>query len=95
MPGVFAFTRKGKDMTTLANLSVGQSARITGIQAAPGIRQRILDMGLIPDSRVTLERVGPTGRPIWIACHGSQIALRLDEATGILVDDVKVAGDNS
>ena len=33
MPGVFAFTRKGTDMTTLANLSGGQSARINGIQA--------------------------------------------------------------
>ncbi len=78
-------------MTTLANLSVGQSARITGIQAAPAIRQRILDMGLIPDIRITLERFGPTGHPLWIACQGAQIALRIDEASGVLVDDVKSA----
>lgn len=82
-------------MTTLANLSVGQSARITGIQATPAIRQRILDMGLIPDARITLERVGPTGHPIWITCQGAQIALRLGEASGVLVDDVKVALGNS
>lgn len=82
-------------MTTLANLTPGQSARVADVQASPAIRQRILDMGLIPDARITLERVGPTGHPIWITCQGAQIALRLGEASGVLVDDVKAALSNS
>ena len=82
-------------MTTLAKLSPGQSARITGIEASPAIRQRMLDMGLIPETRIRLERVGPAGHPLWIACQGAQLALRLGEASGVIVDDVAAAPRSS
>ncbi|MDR0966888.1 MAG: ferrous iron transport protein A [Myxococcales bacterium] len=79
-------------MKTLCNLSPGQSARVMAIQASTAIRQRMFHMGILPNAQIALERVGPTGHPLWIACQGSQIALRLGEAEAVLIiDDVREA----
>ena len=68
---------------TLSELVPGQSAKVTFVSASPVIRQRILDMGLVPGARVRLDRTGPLGNPYWIECNGTSIALRLEEAKGV------------
>jgi Fe2+ transport system protein FeoA len=42
-------------------------------------------MGLLPDVVTRLERVAPTGDPVWISLEGSQIALRRKEAASVLI----------
>ena len=49
------------------------------------IRQRLLDMGILPDTRIEVERVAPSGDPIWIRLQGFQMALRRVEAESIAI----------
>lgn len=70
---------------SLAELGVGQSARITGIRGNGAIRQRLLDMGVTRGARVAVKRLAPLGDPIEIAVKGYSLAIRRDEARAIAV----------
>ena len=59
---------------TLNELKVGESAVITAV-----------DMGLIPRTRVTLQKVAPMGDPIEIMVRGYELTLRVDDAKKIEV----------
>ncbi|MBI5509890.1 MAG: DtxR family transcriptional regulator [Deltaproteobacteria bacterium] len=72
---------------SLADLKPGQSAVVTHVGAAGALRQRLLDMGILPNTTINLERSGPGGEPLWIRCHGARLALRRTEATVIRVRD--------
>ena len=48
---------------------------------------RLLDMGLIPHTRVTLQKVAPMGDPIEIRVRGYELTLRVEEAQKIEVED--------
>ena len=50
--------KRGKRMT-LNQLKVGNSAVITTVGGDGALRCRLLDMGLIPHTRVTLQKVAP------------------------------------
>ncbi len=69
----------------LSDLKPGQSAKVLQIRSKGAVRQRLIDMGMLPDTCIFLERKAPTGDPIWIRMKGFQLSLRLSEA-----DDVQV-----
>jgi len=50
------------------------------------LRCRLLDMGLIPRTRVTLQKVAPMGDPIEIRVRGYELTLRVEEAQKIEVE---------
>ena len=52
-------------------------------------RCALLDMGLIPHTRVTLQKVAPMGDPIEIQVRGYELTLRVEEARKIEVEAVK------
>jgi len=68
---------------TLADLKPGQRAVVTQINATGALRQRLLDMGILPETPVELERSGLGGEPLWIRCQGARLALRRTEAATI------------
>ncbi len=70
---------------TLNELPIGQSATITKVGGEGPLRLRLLDMGLIPRTRVTLQKVAPMGDPIEILIRGYELTLRVDEAKWIEV----------
>ncbi len=69
----------------------GTRCRIHTITGSGPIRQRLLDMGLLPDVELQVERRAPGGDPIWIRLGSWQMALRKAEATSILVLPVRDA----
>jgi ferrous iron transport protein A len=69
----------------LADLRLGQTAVVTHINATGALRRRLLDMGILPDTAVGLERPGVGGEPLWIRCQGDRLTLRRSEANSILV----------
>ena len=71
---------------TLDQLSIGASAVITAVGGDGALRCRLLDMGLIPRTRVTLKKVAPMGDPIEIRVRGYELTLRVEEAKKIEVD---------
>ena len=70
---------------TLNELKVGESAVITAVGGGGALRCRLLDMGLIPRTRVTLQKVAPMGDPIEIMVRGYELTLRVDDAKKIEV----------
>ena len=68
---------------TLDQLKVGTSAVITAVGGDGALRCRLLDMGLIPHTRVTLQKVAPMGDPIEIRY---ELTLRVEEAQKIEVE---------
>ena len=77
---------------TLNELKVGESAVITAVGGEGALRCRLLDMGLIPRTRVTLQKVAPMGDPIEIMVRGYELTLRVDDAKKIEVRTVGGAG---
>lgn len=71
---------------TLNQLKVGQSAAIKAVGGEGTLRCRFLDMGLIPHTRVTLQKVAPMGDPIEIQVRGYELTLRVDDAKEIEVE---------
>ena len=74
---------------TLDQLKVGSSAIISAVGGNGARRCRLLDMGLIPHTRVTLQKVAPMGDPIEIQVRGYELTLRVEEARKIEVEAVK------
>ena len=68
---------------TLDKLSIGGSGTITAVGGEGALRCRLLDMGLIPRTKVTLQKVAPMGDPIEIRVRGYDLTLRIEDARKI------------
>ena len=72
---------------TLDQLPVGGSGiiRTTGGECA--LRLRLLDMGLIPRTRVMVRSTAPMGDPIILRVRGYDLTLRLEDAKNIEIEE--------
>lgn len=74
---------------TLDQLPVGKSALITAVGGEGALRRRLLDMGLIPKTRVLVRRIAPMGDPIELMLRGYELTIRLEDAAKITVGEVE------
>ncbi|HUG42022.1 MAG TPA: metal-dependent transcriptional regulator [Longimicrobiales bacterium] len=67
---------------TLADAALGEEVRVTGISAAcQGLqRRRLLDLGVVPGTRIVPELVSTSGDPVAYRIRGALIALRREQA---------------
>ncbi len=72
---------------TLNQLKTGSSGIITAVGGDGPLRCRLLDMGLIPHTHVTLQKVAPMGDPIEIMVRGYELTLRVEEARKIEIKE--------
>lgn len=70
---------------TLDKLGAGNSAVIKNVGGDGPLRCRLLDMGLIPRTKVTLRKRAPFGDPIEIRVRGYELTLREEDARRIEV----------
>ena len=77
-----------EDSLTVYDIQPGFAAKVTRITAHGPIRQRLLDMGIIPGTIVKMERLAPAGEPVWIVVDGIHLSLRKHEAQGVLVNEL-------
>jgi Fe2+ transport system protein FeoA len=69
----------------LDGLSPGEEGRIAHIDAEPGIKRRLMELGLVPGTVVAMVRAAPLGDPIEVAVRGTHLSLRRSEARHIHV----------
>ena len=69
-------------------LKPGQSAVIQAVGGSGSLRHHLLDMGLTPQTEVTLQKTAPMGDPVQIKLRGYELTLRLDEARKIEIGAV-------
>ena len=73
-------------MTTLKELAVGSKALIRKVGGNPILKKRLLTMGVVPGTRISVDNVAPLGDPIDIALKGFHLSLRKEEADFIEVE---------
>jgi ferrous iron transport protein A len=72
-------------MPTLAELKLGQRARVEGIQGADALSQRLMEMGLLEGEKVELIAVAPLGDPLEIRLNDCRLSLRKAEAARVQI----------
>ena len=77
---------------TLDKLSIGGSGVITAVGGEGALRCRLLDMGLIPGTVVSIQKAAPMGDPIELLVRGYRLTLRKADAARITVEPVKEGG---
>lgn len=70
---------------TLNQVKVGVAVRVSHVNGAGPLRQRILDMGLTRGAEVKVRRMAPLGDPLEISVRGYVLSLRKAEAACIEV----------
>jgi ferrous iron transport protein A len=72
--------------STLAALNPGDRARVSRRSwAAGGLMLRLLEMGFVPGTPVTLVKRAPFGDPLEFQVRGCHVSLRAAEAAQIAV----------
>ena len=70
---------------TLDELAVGCSGVIETVGGEGLLRCRLLDMGLIPETKVTVVRIAPMGDPMELHLRGYVLTLRKEDARAIAI----------
>jgi len=83
-------TKFSSPPATLADLAVGQSGVVAGITCSGAQRDRLMDLGVLPGTRITAEMRSPLGDPVAYRIRGALIALRREQAVTIRIDVVSL-----
>ncbi|MDD3364394.1 MAG: FeoA family protein [Syntrophomonas sp.] len=75
-----------ESLIPLHHLSPGSFGKVRKLTAQGNERRRMLDLGLIYDTKVESLRKSPSGDPVAYEIRGAVIALRSEEASQILVE---------
>jgi Fe2+ transport system protein FeoA len=74
----------------ISELAIGKRARIKSVGAGdPAYRKRLIALGLIPGTELTLSRRAPLGDPIEIEVRGYALSLRQHEANLLQLEEVR------
>lgn len=77
---------KGSHETERANvaqLQPGESGVVESVGGEGALHRHLLDMGITPGVRVTLQKTAPLGDPVEIHLRGYALTLRKDDAAKI------------
>lgn len=71
---------------TLNMLEIGQRARVIQVKGLGSSRKRLLDMGMVPGTVLSVIKKAPLGDPIDFKLKGYNLSLRKKEAEMIIVE---------
>lgn len=80
-------------MLTLADLRVGDRVKILGFNPAHSMgtyQQRLLAMGLVPETEFVVIRIAPLGDPIEIRVHNFSLCVRKREGAILRLERLEV-----
>lgn len=69
----------------LSGLAPGEKGRVVKVGGQGTIRKKIVEMGIVRETEVEVEKLAPLGDPMDIKLKGYHLSLRKGEAAGILV----------
>jgi ferrous iron transport protein A len=70
----------------LADLEPGASAIVRKVSGEPELLRRLMELGFVPGTPITLVRRAPMGDPIELRLRGTHFSIRTSEADRIDVD---------
>ena len=74
-------------MKRLSEIKQGRAVKIVSFENNE-LLLKLMEMGCIPGEKIKVEQIAPLGDPISIAVAGYSLSLRLNEAHGILVQEL-------
>lgn len=77
-----------KNVFPLNYLPLGKKARVRDLISDGSTRRRMLDLGIISNTEVEALQQSPSGDPVAYYIRGAVIALRSEEASKILVEEI-------
>jgi len=72
-------------LVALTDLAIGEAGTIDHISLSPGDQQFLMRIGFVPGAQVKFSRRAPLGDPSVYAVDGTEIALRAETASHIMV----------
>jgi Fe2+ transport system protein FeoA len=75
----------------LSEIPIGQVVQVTRVAGESSVRRRLMELGLVPGTRVELLRVAPLGDPIELLVRGASLSIRKAEASAIEVQSPSLA----
>ncbi|MDH5673401.1 MAG: ferrous iron transport protein A [Myxococcales bacterium] len=76
---------------SLSDLVPGSSCIIQKVGCERAVTRRLMEMGLLPGTRVTVTRVAPLGDPIELRVRGYALSIRHAEAASVEVLETAVS----
>jgi len=70
---------------TLGDVPIGSTVLVTEVGGEGAFRRRLMELGVLPGTRVELVRVAPLGDPMELRVRGCSLSMRRDEARSIVV----------
>lgn len=70
----------------LAELKAGARAVVRHVSGEPELLRRLMELGFVPGTPITLVRRAPMGDPIELRLRGTHFSIRTSEANRIDVD---------
>ena len=77
----------GSTVRTLDSVPLGTAAVVRHVNSPRAIARRLLELGLVPGTRVTITKVAPLGDPLVLRLRNYSLSIRRAEAAGIEVDE--------
>lgn len=74
---------------TLKDLPIGKTATVLTVGGSGALRQRFLDMGIIPKADITMIKHAPMGDPIELRINSYELTLRLADAEKIEINNIR------
>lgn len=72
-------------IVTLADMKVGEKGVVEALEGHGNVQHRLVDMGVVKGSRISVVKKAPLGDPIEVNVKGCALALRMNEAAMITV----------
>jgi ferrous iron transport protein A len=70
---------------SLAELALGDVVSIEHVGGERAFRRRLMELGLVPGTRVELIAVAPLGDPLELLVRGSSLSIRRSDASAVRV----------
>lgn len=72
----------------LVQLDMGESAVVSSVGGCGTFRRRLLELGVVPGTRVERTGQAPLGDPISYRVRGAVLCLRREEASTVVVEPI-------
>lgn len=73
-------------MISLDMLNINEKAFVVKIESQGKMKRRLLDMGIVPGTEITLKRRAPLGDPLEFYVLGYRLSLRQSDASKIFCE---------
>ncbi|MCA9541134.1 MAG: ferrous iron transport protein A [Myxococcales bacterium] len=77
---------------TLAELKRDRTAVLVTIGGARSFRRRLMELGFVPGTPITLRKIAPLGDPMEFVVRGGSVSIRRRDAAEIMVEVIEAPG---